>query len=154
MLTNVLHICLCQYFVIKMGMGLQGIGMAFSISSAFNFLGMNVYPFFVQETREAMRLPTIEVLQDLSGYLQKGLPLMMMVCFEWWCFDIILIFTGFLGVAEQAAQTVFMNVSVVFFCPALGLQTAVSCKIGNEIGRQNVEKAKAYLRVSCWIAYV
>lgn len=80
-------------------MGLLGLGLARTISELFTFLSMNIYPFFVSEIRGSMRLPTKEVLYDLSEYLYKGIPLALMQCFEWMAFDFLVIMCGSLGVA-------------------------------------------------------
>jgi MATE family multidrug resistance protein len=38
------------------------------------------------------------ILFDLSTYLKIGVPGMLMLCFEWWAFELLAIFTGLLGV--------------------------------------------------------
>jgi len=36
--------------------------------------------------------------QQLLNYLKIGVPGMLMVCFEWWAFEILAIFTGYISV--------------------------------------------------------
>ena len=38
------------------------------------------------------------VFGDLFNYLKIGIPGMLMLCFEWWAFELLAIFTGTLGV--------------------------------------------------------
>ena len=40
----------------------------------------------------------LTVLQDVGLYLKIGIPGMLMLCCEWWIFEILAIFTGLLGV--------------------------------------------------------
>ena len=37
---------------------------------------------------------------DLTGYLNKGIPLSMMLYFEWWAFELIILMSSTLGVAQ------------------------------------------------------
>ena len=41
---------------------------------------------------------TIFKKKQLLNYLKIGVPGMRMVCFEWWAFEILAIFTGYISV--------------------------------------------------------
>ena len=41
---------------------------------------------------------TIFKKKQLLNYLKIGVPGMLMVCFEWWDFEILAIFTGYISV--------------------------------------------------------
>ena len=101
-----------------------------------------------------MTWPTMEATRDLGEYLRKGVPLSLMLCFEWWAFEVIILMSGWLGVAVQAAQTVFLQTIIILYCAIAGQQTAIACKVGNEIGRQDIQKAKSYYAVGKIIATV
>lgn len=123
----------------KMEIGILGLGLARGISELFTFFGMNIYPFFIKDIRQSMRLPTKEVFQDLTEYLYKGIPLSLMMCFEWMAFDFLVIMCGSLGVAQQATQTIFINCRLISLCLPSGFQSAIACLVGNEIGKRDVE---------------
>jgi MATE family multidrug resistance protein len=38
------------------------------------------------------------VTKDVGIYLKIGIPGMLMLCFEWWAFELLALFTGLLGV--------------------------------------------------------
>lgn len=46
--------------------------------------------------------------EDLGTFLKIGVPGMLMLCFEWWAFELLAIFTGLLGVAQLAAEVVII----------------------------------------------
>lgn len=95
---NVIHIILCQIFVVHLSFGLYGIGMAGFITNLITFMGMNIYPLYIEEIREAIKTPDRRVFNDLVPYLKLGLPISMMLCFEWWSFEVIVLFAGYMGV--------------------------------------------------------
>ena len=77
-----------------------------------------------------------------------------MIFFEWLAFEFLIIMSGALGVAEQATQTIILNTILLFFGTVVGIQTAMACLIGQQIGCQDIEKAKAYYRMGKLIAFV
>lgn len=72
----------------------------------------------------------------------------MMLCFEWWAFELLAIFSGYLGVNDLAAEVVIINmVSFIFMLP-LGISYAASCLVGNYIGEQNIKMAKRFANLT------
>jgi len=71
-----------------------------------------------------------------------------MLCFEWWAFELLAIFTGYMGVEALAAEVVIINiVSFVFMLP-LGVSFAASSLTGNFIGSRNIRLAKRYANLA------
>jgi len=88
--------------------------------------------------------------ESLTGwwvFLKMGIPSTAMQCFEWWAFEIIAIFAGWLGKEQLAAQVAVINVITLIYMLPLGMQFAASALVGNEIGKKNVEQAKRYALV-------
>ena len=54
-------------------------------------------------------------------YLCISIPSTVMICAEWWAFNIMTILAGVLGVTELASYTVCTNVAVVNFMVPLGI---------------------------------
>ena len=69
---------------------------------------------------------------------------MLMLCFEWWAFELLAIFTGLLGVNELAAEVVIINmVSFIFMLP-LGISYSASALTGNYLGEGKIDLAKPH----------
>jgi MATE family multidrug resistance protein len=66
--------------------------------------------------------------------LSLGIPSAMMLCLEWWAFEVMTLLAGYIGVDEMAAQVIIMNVLALVFMIAVGLQQAATCLIGQQIG--------------------
>jgi len=58
----------------------------------------------------------------------------MMLCFEWWAFELLAIFSGYLGVIALAAEVVIINLVTFIFMLPLGISYAASSLVGNAIG--------------------
>ena len=84
------------------------------------------------------------VTESLGYYLKIGVPGMLMLCFEWWCFEILAIFTGLLGVKELAAEVIIINcISFLFMLP-LGVSYSASALTGNYLGEGKIDLAKRF----------
>jgi len=60
----------------------------------------------------------------------------------------MMIFSGLIGVKEQAAQIVIINISGILFMVALGLLQALSSLVGSDLGRGDVASAKRYFSIT------
>jgi len=90
----------------------------------------------------------LSVFKDIPKYLRIGVPGMLMLCFEWWAFEILALFTGLLGVDELAAEVVIINlISFIFMLP-LGISYSASALTGNYIGEGKIDLAKKFAKMS------
>lgn len=89
--------------------------------------------------------------QDLGYFLKIGVPGMLMLCFEWWAFELLAIFTGLLGVNELAAEVVIINmVSFIFMLP-LGISYSASALTGNFLGEGKIDLAKRFAKLTIYL---
>ena len=75
---------------------------------------------------------------NIRDFFMLGIPCAVMVCLEWWAYQIMTLLSGYLGVHEQAAQILITNVSGILFMISLGLQQAQSTFVGQEIGKNDI----------------
>jgi len=87
---------------------------------------------------------TVLNLQAAGMYLKIGVPGMLMLCFEWWAFELLAIFTGLLGVNELAAEVVIINIITFIFMLPLGISYSASALTGNYLGENKIELAKRF----------
>ena len=67
-----------------------------------------------------------------------------MLCFEWWAFEFLAIFTGLLGVTDLAAEVVIINMVTFIFMLPLGISYAASALVGNSLGKSDYALAKRF----------
>ncbi|NXO40770.1 S47A1 protein, partial [Locustella ochotensis] len=83
-----------------------------------------------------------ECLLEWDSFTSLAIPSMLMMCIEWWTYEIGSFLIGLLSVVELSVQSIIYEVSVVAFMIPLGLGTAASVQVGNALGAGNIEAAK------------
>ncbi len=70
-----------------------------------------------------------------------------MLCLELWAFEVMAIFSAFISLTATACQVITLNTAALFFMVVIGLQSAGSVLVGQNIGSMNVAKAKKYQKL-------
>ncbi|RLV97106.1 hypothetical protein DV515_00012103 [Chloebia gouldiae] len=83
-----------------------------------------------------------ECLLEWDSFTSLAIPSMLMMCIEWWTYEIGSFLIGLLSVVELSVQSIIYEVSVVAFMIPLGLGTAAGVQVGNALGAGNIEAAK------------
>jgi MATE family multidrug resistance protein len=65
-------------------------------------------------------LPTKESLDDWAEYISIAIPATIMVCAEWWCFEVFVLISSYLGVAYLATNVIMQNIASLMFMVPLG----------------------------------
>jgi MATE family multidrug resistance protein len=80
----------------------------------------------------------------LGTYLKIGIPGALMLCFEWWAFELLALFSGIMGVDALAAEVIIINVVSFIFMIPLGTSYAASALTGYFLGEGKILQAKRY----------
>ncbi|KAM6983890.1 multidrug and toxin extrusion protein 1 [Tautogolabrus adspersus] len=91
-----------------------------------------------------------DCLQEWGSYMQLALPSTLMVCFEWWIWEIGGFLAGVLGEVDLAAQHVMLEIGAITYMFPLGVHAAVCVRVGNALGAGNTSRAL----VTCKVALV
>lgn len=141
----VIHVAGCYVFLKHFNLGIQGLGYANTVSCGTTYLIYLVYTSCLKgEIADAVQWPNSKSFKYLGVFLQKGIPATLMLALEWWAFEVMTLMAGVLGVTDQAAQIVIINISALMFMLALGAQQSAVATIGPEIGRFRIDLAKKY----------
>lgn len=73
---------------------------------------------------------------------------MLMLCCEWWIFELLAIFTGLLGVDQLAAEVVIINLIAFVFMIPLGISYSASALTGNYLGENKIDMAKKFAQMT------
>ena len=77
-------------------------------------------------------------LKNWKDYLKIGIAGALMLCFEWWAFELLALFSGLMGVAPLAAEVIVINIVTFIFMLPLGISFAASALTGNYIGSRKI----------------
>ncbi|KAF9573994.1 hypothetical protein BGW38_008362, partial [Lunasporangiospora selenospora] len=81
-----------------------------------------------------------------------AIPGVMMVCTEWWAFEVVSLAASYLGTVALAAQSVVVQTSGLLYTIPFGISIAASNRVGNLIGMGDHRSAKVSSRVSFALA--
>ncbi|XP_068178792.1 multidrug and toxin extrusion protein 1-like isoform X2 [Antennarius striatus] len=97
---------------------------------------------------------SLDCLQEWGPFIQLAIPCMLMLCLEWWMFEIAAFLAGVISKTELGAQTILYELTVVAYMIPLGLSAAASVRVGNALGAGNPEQAKLSCRVLLICAFI
>jgi multidrug resistance protein, MATE family len=147
--TTILHFGWCQWFIVSLDMRERGAAAATNITYILNMVISDVIIRYKKDDwfKDMVFFYDSTVLNNLKNYLKIGIPGMLMLCFEWWCFELLAIFTGLLGVGELAAEVVIINLIAFIFMLPLGISYSASALTGNYLGEGKIDLAKKFAQM-------
>ena len=86
-----------------MGYELIGVSIAFTITASLQLLIISIYLLCHPVLKETQIWPNKETFIGLGYYLKIGLSGVVMLCAEWWIFEIIIFMSGLLAIEYTAA---------------------------------------------------
>ncbi|CAM4670505.1 unnamed protein product [Leuciscus chuanchicus] len=89
-----------------------------------------------------------DCLQEWGAFICLALPSMLMLCVEWWTYEIGGFLAGLISEVELGAQSVVYELASVMCLFPLGFAVAASVRVGNALGAGNTEQAKLSAKVS------
>uniref|UniRef100_A0A672ULG7 Solute carrier family 47 member 2 n=1 Tax=Strigops habroptila TaxID=2489341 RepID=A0A672ULG7_STRHB len=88
---------------------------------------------------------TKDCLLDWGSFIWLAVPSMLMLCIEWWTFEIGSFLAGLLSVVELGAQSVIYELSSAAYMVPLGFSVAASVRVGNALGSGDVVQGQDLL---------
>ncbi|XP_035679458.1 multidrug and toxin extrusion protein 1-like [Branchiostoma floridae] len=89
----------------------------------------------------------VDCLQEWGVYVRLAVAGMLMVCLEWWTYEIGTLLTGLIGTVDLAAQGIIITINGLNYMMPMGMGIAASIRVGNELGAGNAAQAKLSAKV-------
>eukprot|EP00347_Sterkiella_histriomuscorum_P002719 403367069 len=146
--TMIMHFGWCHLFINVYNFGIVGAAMATNITFIVNLVLIDLF-MYKSIKFQYTRAPFFNksVFEEWREYLRIGIPGAFMLCFEWWAFEFLAIFSGYISVAALAAEVVIINIVSFIFMMPLGISFAASSLVGYYVGQGNIKKAKRFANV-------
>jgi MATE family multidrug resistance protein len=74
-----------------------------------------------------------------------------MVCAEWWAFEILAIFAGWITVEALGAHSIIIQFEYLSYMIPAGIAVAAQTRVGNSLGANDPKGAIRAVKVSCAI---
>ncbi|KAK6252716.1 hypothetical protein QUC31_014436 [Theobroma cacao] len=139
-----IHIPLCWALVFKSELGNLGGAVAISISNWLNVIFLALYMWY-SPTCAKTRVPiTMELFQGIREFFGFAIPSAVMVCLEWWSFELLILLSGILPnpELETSVLSVCLNTIATLYAIPYGLGAAASTRVSNELGAGNPQAAR------------
>ena len=141
-----MHFGFCHVFILKLGMRESGAAAATNITYILNMIICDIWLRVIgdKEFPDMIFWYNRQSFKGLGTFLTIGIPGMLMLCFEWWAFELLAIFAGLLSVNDLAAEVVIINMITFIFMLPLGISYSASALTGNYLGEGKIDLAKRF----------
>ncbi|XP_032945936.1 multidrug and toxin extrusion protein 1 isoform X3 [Rhinolophus ferrumequinum] len=140
--ANLVNALINYLFLHQLHLGVMGSALANAISQFSLALLLFLYILWKKLHQATWEGWSLECLQDWGSFFQLAIPSMLMLCIEWWAYEIGSFLSGILGMVELGAQSIVYELAAVVFMIPTGFSVAASVRIGNALGAGHIEQAK------------
>ncbi|KAM5181687.1 multidrug and toxin extrusion protein 2-like [Mantella aurantiaca] len=146
-IVNLINAAVNPIFMYSLKLGVEGSALANTISQ-FAMSGV----LFIYIIVKKLHVSTwggwsTDCLQEWGSFMHLAIPSMLMLCIEWWSFEIGGFLAGLISVVELGAQAIMLELATAAYMVSIGLSVAANVRIGNALGAGNVEQAKTSCKV-------
>ncbi|TVU30915.1 hypothetical protein EJB05_22568, partial [Eragrostis curvula] len=143
------HPAICWALVYKAGMGSKGAALSTAVTGAINLAMQASYIRMSSACKATWNGFSREAFKELRHFAELAVPSAMMICLEWWSFEILLLLSGLLPnpKLETSVLSICLNTALLLFMIPSGLSTSVSTRVSNELGAGQPQAAKLATRV-------
>ncbi|KAE8691984.1 MATE efflux family protein 8 [Hibiscus syriacus] len=142
--TLCFHLLLCWALVFKCGLNGQGAALAISISYWTNVVSLGLYMMFSDTCSTSLVPVSMDVFRGIREFFHFAIPSASMICLEWWSFELLIIFSGFLRnpqLETSVTSVCLATMSALYPIPE-GIRAAASTRVSNELGAGNQRSAR------------
>ncbi|XP_034056972.1 multidrug and toxin extrusion protein 1-like isoform X1 [Gymnodraco acuticeps] len=145
---NILNVIINYIFLNRLDLGITGSAAANAISQYSLAVFLFVYICFRGLHKATWDGWSAECLQEWGPFLRLAIPSMLMLCLEWWLYEIAGFLAGIISEVELGAQSIVYQLAVIVYMFPMGISVAASVRVGNALGAGNTEQAKLSSKVS------
>ncbi|XP_061626069.1 multidrug and toxin extrusion protein 1-like isoform X2 [Phyllopteryx taeniolatus] len=151
---NILNALINYVFLHLLHLGVAGSAAANSISQYVLAVVLFVYINLKGLHKATWGGWSLDCLKEWGPFIKLAIPSMLMLCLEWWLFEVGGFIAGIISEAELGAQSIAYQLTVIAYMFPLGISAAASVRVGNALGAGNTEQAKISSKVSIICAFI
>ncbi|XP_034043623.1 multidrug and toxin extrusion protein 1-like [Thalassophryne amazonica] len=144
---NILNILINYILLYVLNLGVAGSAAANCISQYILAVLLYVYICWRKLHTTTWGGWSMECLQEWGLFVKLAIPSMLMLCLEWWMFEVSGFLAGVISEVELGAHAVLYQLTVLAYMTPLGFGAAASVRVGNALGAGNAPNAKLSCKV-------
>ncbi|GFZ00255.1 MATE efflux family protein [Actinidia rufa] len=135
---------------------LPGGALAIGVSYWLNVVFVVVYMKYSSACAKTRVPISLEVLRGVGEFFKFAIPSSVMICLEWWSYELLVLLSGLLPNPELEASvlSVCLNTISTLYTIPLGFGAAVSTRVSNELGAGNPQGARLAVVVVLCLAVI
>ncbi|CAN4090182.1 unnamed protein product [Withania somnifera] len=152
--TTLLHLFTCWFLVLKTGLGNKGAALANAMSYWINVFLLAAYIKISPSCKNTWTGFSIAAFSDIPRYLRLAIPSAIMLCFESWSFEMMVLLSGLLPnpKLETSVLSISLNTSTMIYMLPFGLGGATSIRVSNELGAGRPKAARLAAYTALFLA--
>ncbi|EFJ30475.1 hypothetical protein SELMODRAFT_270709 [Selaginella moellendorffii] len=152
--ASIVHALLCWLFIFKLGMGNTGAAVTVSFSYWLNAVLLVAVVVMTPSARECWHGFSAQAFEGFIEFLKLAIPSAVMVCFEWWSFEALVLLSGLLPNPQLDASvfSIILNTIATCYMIPSGIGAATSTRVANELGAGRAAPARFAFLVSMGLA--
>ncbi|XP_051719950.1 multidrug and toxin extrusion protein 1 isoform X3 [Ctenopharyngodon idella] len=147
-LANVLNVLINYILLFVLDMGVPGSAAANTISQYSLAIILFIYIRCKGLHKDTWAGWSMDCLQEWDSFIHLAIPCMLMLCAEWWTYEIGGLLSGLISEVELGAQSVMYGLANIAYMFPIGFSVAGSVRVGNAMGAGDVAQAKLSARLS------
>ncbi|KAL6877514.1 hypothetical protein ACP4OV_012729 [Aristida adscensionis] len=153
--TAAVHVAVCWLLVHRLGLGANGAALANTVSNLVNLSILAVYVRLSPSCKATWTGFSREAFRGIPGFLKLAVPAALMVCMEFWSFELVVLLSGVLPnpKLETAVMSICLNSYIFAFMLPVGLGSAASIRVSNELGAGRPQTARLATQVAMLLAF-
>ncbi|KAM6960537.1 multidrug and toxin extrusion protein 1 [Aplochiton taeniatus] len=151
-LANALNALINYVFLYVLDLGVSGSAAANTLSQISMAAMLYAYILWRGLHKATWAGWSKECLLEWGSFIRLAIPSMLMLCVEWWCYEIGGFLAGLISEVELGAQSIIYELSTIAYMFPLGFSVAGSVRVGNSLGAGDTEQAKLSSKLSMFCA--
>uniref|UniRef100_A0A8C4I7U8 Multidrug and toxin extrusion protein n=1 Tax=Dicentrarchus labrax TaxID=13489 RepID=A0A8C4I7U8_DICLA len=150
--VNILNALINYIFLYPLKLGVAGSAVANTLSQFSMAAVLYAYIIWKGLHKNTWGGWSKECLRDWRSYIHLAIPSMIMLCVEWWTYEIGSFLAGLISEVELGAQSVVYELANVAYMFPLGFSIAGNVRVGNALGAGDTEQAKLSAKLTMFCA--
>ncbi|XP_037411242.1 protein DETOXIFICATION 16-like isoform X1 [Triticum dicoccoides] len=148
------HLLACWLLVHVAGMGSKGAALSTAVSYWVYVILLAMYVRVSSSCKQTWTGFSMQAFHGAHDFLRLAVPSALMLCLEWWSFEILVLLSGLLPnpKLETSVLSITLNTANCLFMIPYGLGAAISTRVSNELGAGRPRAARLAVHVVMFLA--
>ncbi|KAK4393586.1 protein DETOXIFICATION 14 [Sesamum angolense] len=141
------QLALCWAFIFKLNLGNAGAALSIGISYWVNVILLVLYMKYSTNCKKTRLSFSKDVFVTVREFFQFAIPSAVMVCLEWWSFELVILLSGVLPnpQLETSVLSICLTITSLHYHIPYSFGAAASTLISNELGAGKPQAARVAL---------